>query len=444
MALGGVFITDADGNLGTTNTAANVAVSGFLFDISGQDNFWNYGSAAAFKDKLDGTLIELTSLDQCADYGIVPYSGDTETDLLFGIPYYHIEHFFKIHQGTGRLFIMFADCSENWNAIQVMQRAAHGMIYQLGVWTEQNLWEDSDPEASYYSLNLISEIGEQGAALTRDNAPLSILLCANTATVKTGSIPSEQVDLSRIPTLLSTSGTRRYVSVLLGQEASQQVTTMQKALNSKTPVGCLGAALGVVSSLAVNESLAWVRAADSLGLSDLFSSIEFGFGDVSIDTDDKFVSTLKYAALTSNQIDTFDDKGYIFLCKYAGRESEVYFSKDHTCSSGDYKTIARNRTMNKTRRLVREALLPYTGAPLMVNPSSGTLADSTIATFNSLVRNILAAMVDLGEISGYSVTIDATQNVLKTDTLYISYAVVPVGTADAIRVTQSLALSTSE
>lgn len=34
---------------------------------------------------------------------------------------------------------MFADCGVDWNAIEQMQRAAHGMINQLGVWTEQSL-----------------------------------------------------------------------------------------------------------------------------------------------------------------------------------------------------------------------------------------------------------------------------------------------------------------
>ena len=132
MALGGVFMTDSDGNMGSTSTAANVAVSGLLFDISGQENFWTMGAGALYKEKLDGTIIELTSLDQCADYGIFPYTeGDEDTDLLKGIPYYHINHFFKINQGTGRLFVMFADCSENWNAIQNMQHATHGIMYQL-------------------------------------------------------------------------------------------------------------------------------------------------------------------------------------------------------------------------------------------------------------------------------------------------------------------------
>ena len=39
-----------------------------------------------------------------------------------------------------------------------MQRAAHGMINQLGVWTEQSLWKQTDPEAETYSIDLVTAL----------------------------------------------------------------------------------------------------------------------------------------------------------------------------------------------------------------------------------------------------------------------------------------------
>ena len=42
--------------------------------------------------------------------------------------------------GYGKLYVMFADCSSNWDAIEIMQRASGGTISQLGIWTEQPLW----------------------------------------------------------------------------------------------------------------------------------------------------------------------------------------------------------------------------------------------------------------------------------------------------------------
>ena len=136
-----------------------------------------------------------------------------------------------------------------------------------------------------------------------------------------------------------------------------------------------------------------------------------------------------------------DDKGYISPIKYARRENGIYISKDQTCSIGDYRTIARNRTINKSRRAVRAALLPYVNSPLMVNPSTGFLAPSKITAFKTLISDILAKMQAAQEISGYAVTIDANQNVLVNDTLKISYVIVPVGVAVKIYVEEGLSLT---
>lgn len=133
---------------------------------------------------------------------------------------------------------------------------------------------------------------------------------------------------------------------------------------------------------------------------------------------------------------------YIFPIRYAGLENGIYLSKDQTCSTGDYRTIARNRTINKSRRAVRAALLPYVNAPLMVNPATGLLAPSKITAFKTLISDVLAKMQTAQEISGYAVTIDANQNVLLNDTLRIGYVLVPVGVATKIYVEEGLSLTT--
>lgn len=144
------------------------------------------------------------------------------------------------------------------------------------------------------------------------------------------------------------------------------------------------------------------------------------------------------------RLDELDDKGYIFPIKYAGRENGIYISKDQTCSHGDFRTIARNRTINKSRRAVRAALLPYVNSPLMVNPSTGFLAPSKITAFKTLIGDILAKMQAAQEISGYAVTIDPNQNVLVDDTLRISYVLVPVGVAVKIYVEEGLSLTANK
>lgn len=435
MALGGVFMSDTDGNIGTSSTTSTEKVTGLLFDISKQAKFFKEGAGLAVKDKLQGNVIEINSMDDLKELGITAYSGDTEKDLLFGIPYYHINHFFGIQGSTGRLFIMFADCGVDWNAIEQMQRAAHGMINQLGVWTEQSLWKQTDPEAETYSIDLVTDLQSKAASLADENAPLSILLCANSAVIATDEESVKKVELGKIPTCVINA---RFVSVLLGQGLDADVSAMQLANQNLTPIGNIGAALGCIASASVQESFAWVNKFNLIGY---FPDIEMGFGDVTLNSESKLTSTLKYSSLNKIQLDDLDDKGYIFLCKYSGLESGVFFSKDQTCSNGDYRTVARNRTIHKSRRAVRNALLPYVNSPLKVDPSTGYLSSAKITMFQNIVSDILTTMQNNEEISGFSVTIDKNQNVLKNDTLIIKYSLVPVGVASRIEVVEGLALT---
>lgn len=437
MALGGVFMSDTDGNIGRSSTTSTEKVTGLLFDIGKQTDFFTAGAGLAVKDKLEGNIIEINSMDDLKELGIAAYTGDTSKDLLFGIPYYHIQHFFSIQGDTGRLFIMFADCSQDWSAIDQMQRAAHGMINQLGVWTDQSLWKQTDASADTYSVDLVTGLNSKAASLAEENAPLSILLCANSAVVATVDANVKQVDLNKIPSCLIDA---RYVTVLLGQGLDTEVSSMQLANKNLTPVGTIGSALGCLAYASVQESFAWVNKFNLMGY---FPDIEMGFGDVTLDSENKFTSTLKYSSLNKVQLDGLDDKGYVFLCKYSGLESGVYFSKDQTCAneSSDYRTIARNRTIHKSRRAVRNVLLPYINSPLKVDPSTGYLSTAKITMFQNLVSDVLTTMQNNEEISGYSVTIDKNQNVLLNDTLIIKYSLVPIGVASRIEVVEGLALT---
>lgn len=437
MALGGVFMTDTDGNIGSSSTTSTEKVTGLLFDIGKQADFFTAGAGLVVKDKLEGNVIEINSMDDLKDLGIAAYTGDTSKDLLFGIPYYHINHFFSIQGDTGRLFIMFADCSQDWSAIDQMQRVAHGLINQLGVWTEQSLWKMTDASADTYSVDLVTSLNSKAVSLADENAPLSIILNANTAVVATTDESLKQVDLNKIPTCLVGA---RYVSVAIGQGLDTDVSAMQLANANYTPVGNIGALLGCLAYASVQESFAWVSKFNMAGY---FPDIEMGFGDVSLNSEKKFTSTLKYSSLNKTQLDTLDDKGYIFLCKYSGLESGVYFSKDQTCanSDSDYRTVARNRTINKSRRAVRTVLLPYVNSPLKVDPSTGYLSSAKITMFQNLVSDVLDTMETNEEISGYSVSIDKSQNVLKNDKLIIKYSLVPVGVATTIEVEEGLALT---
>lgn len=434
-------MTDTDGNIGVERINLTEKVCGLLFDISAQSNIWTTGVGATLAAKLKDTVVELNRLEDAEELGITAYTGKTDeesgsVDFLSGIPYYHIKHFFQKNGNSGRLFVAFADCSANWNALIDMQKASHGVINQFGVWTEQSLWKQASDVAETYTLQIRDNLELVAESLADDyNAPAVILLNANTAKVATSSTELTSVVWSKIPTCISKA---RYVSILLGQDSNDEISAMQTSLASCTPVGNIGAALGCLAASNVAVSIGWVQQHD---LVDYFGDIELGFGDATI-VNNALTNPMRYDSLTSVQIDQLDDLGYIFLCRYSGLEGHVYFSGDQTCSDGDYRTIARNRVINKSRRSVRTALLPYVNSPIKVDPANGQLSAAQITVFSNLITDILTSMRDAEEISGIgSVTIPATQNILQNDRLILSYTMVPIGTAKEIKVTEGLVLS---
>lgn len=446
MALGNVFITDVDGNIPNQTGTSNEKITGLLFDIALQPTLFmqGYGKTNEAKIKAEDVAYVTSLKSAVEEFGIlerVTATAEQENNVNFlhGIPAYHIREFFRLSgnvNGSGRLYVMFADCSSSWDAIETMQRVAGGSIAQLGIWTEQPLWKANGAQQKY-NLNLVKSVNEKAAYLASQNQPLSIILSANPSTTGGATSEARQIDLQKIPTCICESSR---TSCIFGQARSAQVATMQMRNTNHTPVGFLGAVLGALARANVQESIAWVKQFNLFD--DNFQQIELGFGDTNLDqAGESFLSLNSYESLSPVLLDDLDSLGYIFPIKYAGRENGIYISRDQTCSAGDFRTIARNRTINKSRRAVRAALLPYVNSPLMVNPATGMLASSKITAFKTLVGDILQKMQSDQEISGYSVTIDPNQNVLVNDTLKISYSLVPVGTATMIYVEEGLSLT---
>jgi hypothetical protein len=446
VALGNVFIKDVDGNIPSNSYSGNEKVSGLLFDVSLQPDLFISGYGLNNKGKLDlnDVLYVTNRKSSIKDFGIIERVDVSDEDeennenFLHGIPAYHIREFFRMSgntDGNGKLYIMFADCSTDWDAVEIMQRAAGGSINQLGVWTEQALWK-LNGTADKYNLNIVKTLNDKAIALAEQNQPLSIILSATPSNTGSNTIEGKQVNLNKIPSAICEASR---ISVIFGQAQSEKISMMQKRNINNTPVGFLGAMTGAIAKANVQESIAWVKQFNLF--TDDFQGIELGFGDINLTGEDEFVSLNQYESLSLPLLDELDEKGYIFPIKYAGRENGIYISKDQTCSVGDFRTIARNRTINKSRRAVREALLPYVNSPLMVNPATGFLAASKITAFKTLIGDILNKLKSAQEISGYAVNIDPNQNVLVNDTLIISYVIVPVGVATKIYVEEGLSLT---
>ncbi|MGL5690351.1 MAG: DUF2586 family protein [Bacteroidales bacterium] len=410
-----------DGNL-ASQKAGEDHISAMLFDVPADTNM-PQGL------KINDVAI-IDSLSDAVKLGIVEYDPE-KTNFLYGIPNFHIAEFFRMNPG-GRLYIMFADCSRDWSAMATMQKVAQGSIRLFGVYTEQKLWSAPASESDPYTINIIQDLNAQAEKLASAHSPVSVLLNANTTSID-GSGAAKTTTISRIPTCIC--GCPR-VTALIGQGDSEYIRSMQIAHPKHVNVGCLGVMLGTLAITRVCESFAWVGQFDLIGAH--MSNLSLGFGDVTV-TENEIVSLNPYVSISDNQLDDFDDKGYVFPMKYSGKIG-THVSKDKTCSDGDYRTIGRNRTIDKSRREIRRALLPFLNSPVLIDPKTGQLNSLCIKTFKNAIENILSAMVNIGDITAFSVNIDPKQNVQQTDSLLITYSLVGKATASDIIIQEGFAL----
>ena len=164
------------------------------------------------------------------DFGIVERVEATDEEemnvnFLHGIPAYHIREFFRMSgnlNGSGKLYVMFADCSANWDALEIMQRAAGGMINQMGIWTEQPLWK-ANGTSGEYNLNLVKGLNDVAVACRTEPAPVAHL-SANPSNTGADTTEGRQIDLNRIPSCICESSR---ISCIFGQAHHEKISTMQ-------------------------------------------------------------------------------------------------------------------------------------------------------------------------------------------------------------------------
>lgn len=402
MAISKINFTVTDGNLFSA-IAGEDHVSALVFDVTESPVTGNTIAA-------DGEVHQIFSIKEAEALGIdgiVDPANPTGDEYENGVVHKHISDFFTINP-NGELFVGLADCSSDFSHISKTQTVAQSRIRQFGVYTDQELFSGT---TSYTLASYVAAIDTIAEADADNNKPYSVIICGNSATVGGG---ATDVEIGKIPTAISSLNR---VSLCLGQDNSELVRAIQTA-NSKALVGCVGTLIGAVSLASVHESIGWTS---KFNVSSAIGTIAFGFGGVVADINDNTPE----GTLNDQQLNVLDDYGYIFPLRYPDLAA-VYISSNKTLTNGDYKTIARNRAIDKSRRNVRLALLPTIQQPLYVDAETGQLSAGTISVFRSIVQTQLAALEANGEISGSSIIIDPTQNVLSNDGVKIQYRIVPV------------------
>ena len=323
-------------------------------------------------------------------------SGGTQS--LQAIWYYHISEYFRI-QPKGSLYVGFyaVPGSYTFTEIQTIQTFANGKVRQLGVYKDGAAFATADLTAI------------QAVCTTLDglHMPISVLYGADL------SATSDITTLSDLSTL-----TANKVSAIISQDGAGQGAFLY--VTYKKSITTLGAALGAVSYANVSEDIGWPN--------------KFNISNGTECDTPGFANGQLLSAISQSNLNTLDNRRYIFLIKYVGL-SGSFFNDSHTsiAVTSDYAYIENNRVIDKSIRGVYSSLIAYINSPLTLN-SNGTLKDTTIAFFESQAGVNLDQIVRDGDLSAYSITIDPTQNVLSTNNITVAVKLLPVGVARQITV----------
>lgn len=439
----------------------NESVCGLVFDISNRSGVFN-NYALARQNYGNERIVKLSSMDD------VVASGITEGGVMGGVPYYHLNQFFTMaSKDTAQhdVYVVFADCRDGF---QIFNRVSHETgkkVFQFGLWTERDLFDYRgdvivSPLLAQLSADLFSfrEVFQKSDEYDLD-IPFNVLMCANPSRTETVDTVIRLTDIDNVrladqygynltARLGANIGTFDYLSipsltgfdipgltVLLGQERSEEVHNMQFRNFGNTPVGCVGAALGVLALSPVEYSMA-----DNylFSLKDVIPVAELGFGPDNMPLD-------KLGYVRRNSLDA---KGYVFPVDKDGYYGETFFSSDRTLGSRDYSTLSRCRTINKVHRIVRGTLIKHVNGPVSLNPATGGIAQSESTRISNEVYDAIDEYMGVGSNMSGSAQLDFRRVTvtLKNDTddgyvIMVEVEIRPGSHAESVILTEEVSVS---
>lgn len=345
---------------------------------------------------VDG-IATLFSVQDAEDLGI-DYSENSDKIGLDSLKY-AIDSIFE-ENNRAVVYLAVADTAEGDTVaekLEYIQRDSEGKIRQVLVLTPEE-------DFAVGNITILQAVADK---LEAEHMPLSIIYAPNFVGADE-TIDLFDADLRDL--------NAKNVSVSAGQDGNGKGNELAE-IYGKT-IGTGGLILGMVSRASVHENIAWVGQFNA----NANSTNEFDLIKLADGRDVKQIS--------ASEMDVLNGKGYLFLKKHIGRAGS-YFNDSHNAvsESSDYAYIENVRTIDKGTRGVRTFLLPYLNSPVYVNPEDGKLTEDTIATFKNEAERALDEMERLGEVSGFSVSIDPDQNVLRDSQIVISIIIVPVGVA---------------
>lgn len=195
------------------------------------------------------------------------------------------------------------------------------------------------------------------------------------------------------------------VSVVIAQDPAR--AAKDEAYRTHAAVG---SALGMLSVRYVHENM---------GSVDIENHPRTAKGTKDYPLTDKLNGLWLDAALSNgkpfSQLSVSDQKklteqGYIFVGSFQGHAG-FFFSNSCTCTEADsdYAYIEYNAVWNKAARIIRNTLLPRVRSKVKADPSTGYISNTTISSWDALVKSALETMVTSEDIADFDIYINPKQ-----------------------------------
>lgn len=406
------------------------SVSGMLFDYGCRQNVFN-GSPLMQHYFGSGQTMLVNNLTEAESLGI-------SDKFMNGLPFYHIKKFYEYVGGDAKLYLTFANCvnsqRSNFEIIENIQQAVGGTMFQLGIWTEQFIWNKNE-YGRYGFTDLLSNIQSHIDNLagknnnSNESFPVSVVLCPNVSMPANSTSTIKDIDIDEIPEAIDLGFYG--ISVVLGQNGNDEVHAIQGKNLNMSPVGLLGYAMAILHSASAEMSIGSVYDFD-LNKNEDFLSPELGFGYFSQNKKD-YNPISKLNRVRQNIL---TGKGYIIPISYKANEGQVYFSNDQTLSDGMLNSISNNRIANKCKRIIRSVMLPKIKEHWYVDAMTGRMRDTEVAVITSeIMTKIDEFMINRKnqpQLYGRAVSIQTTDKILEKDEVEISCKLVPKSSSSEI------------
>ena len=370
-----------------------------------------------------GTTVKLNSIADAEAYGINA-AYDSENNLSV---YRHISEFYRICGEGNTLYLMLytgamtAAFGDTYG--RKLLADAKGEIRVLAVGntpgaSDEVTYLNGFPEDVYLSIQLAQQFYEAAFEKFR---PCQILLEGRdfNAASATAALNLRNIEIS------NQQLSAYKVSICIAQDYAycDSLDVVRKKMAD------VGTCLGSIAKKAVNENIGEVEGGSIL------NTINNNWLTAGLSNHETIVKW-------DSDLETLDEKGYIFAISYAGIAG-YYWNNDHTCTpvvrdkAGYFNeyTISHGRVHDKAVRDLRTCLLPKVKSTQPVDSSTGLLPQGIVTYFERLADgDVFDKMISKGLITSGKTTVDPNSDLLIAPReLKVSFVVVPTGQIDEIK-----------